>query len=85
MFVNVEITLASQRNVLVVPTQAVIFENNKNTVYKIVRTKAIPVDVKTGLTNENITEVAKGLKEGDTVVTAGMNNLSDSTTVSIIK
>ncbi len=85
MFVNVEITLASQQNVLVVPTQAVIFENSKNTVYKIVDKKAIPVDVKIGLTNENITEITGGLKEGDTVVTAGMNNLSDSTTVSIIK
>ncbi len=85
MFVNVDITLASQQNVLVVPTQAVIFENNKNAVYKIVNKKAIPVDVKIGLTNENITEIANGLKEGDTVVTAGMNNLSDSTTVSIIK
>ncbi len=85
MFVNVDITLASQQNVLVVPTQAVIFENNKNTVYKIVDKKALLVDVKTGLTNENITEIIKGLKEGDTVVTAGMNNLSDSTTVSIIK
>ncbi len=85
MFVNVDITLASQKNVLVVPTTAVIFENNKNTIYKIVNKKAIPVEVKIGLTNENITEIVKGLKEGDTVVTAGMNNLSDSTAVSIIK
>ncbi len=85
MFVNVDITLASQQNVLVVPTQAVIFENNKNTIYKIINKKAIPVDVKIGLTNENLTEILNGLKEGDTVVTSGMNNLSDSTTVSIIK
>jgi multidrug efflux pump subunit AcrA (membrane-fusion protein) len=83
--VNVDITLASQKNVLVVPTGAVIFENDKNIVYKIVAKRAIPVDVKIGLTNENITEIAKGLEEGDTVVTAGMNNLSDSTKVSIIK
>ncbi len=85
MFVNVDITLASQKNVLVVPTQAMIFENDKNIVYKIVDKKAVAVDVKVGLTNENSTEITNGLQEGDTVVTAGMNNLSDSTTVSIIK
>lgn len=85
MFVNVDITLASQKNVLVVPTQAMIFENDKNVVFKIVDNKAVSVDVKTGLTNENSTEITSGLKEGDTVVTAGMNNLSDSTAVSIIK
>ena len=85
MFVNVDITLASQKNVLVVPTGAVIFENDKNVVYKITDKKAIPVNVKIGLTNENITEITNGLNEGDTVVTAGMNNLSDSTKVSIIK
>ena len=85
MFVNVDITLASQQNVPVVPTQAVIFENDKNVVYKVVDKKAIPVDVKIGLTNEYFTEITNGLKDGDTIVTAGMNNLSDSTTVSIIK
>ncbi len=85
MFVNVDISLASQKNVLVVPTEAVIFESNKNVVYKIVDNRAIPVNVKVGLTNENITEITRGLKEQDTVVTAGMNNLSDSTRVSIIK
>jgi len=85
MFINVDITLASQKNVLVVPTQTVIFENNKDIVYKIVGNKAISVDVKTGLSNENIIQITSGLKQGDTVVTAGMNNLSDSTSVSIIK
>jgi len=85
MFINVDITLASQKNVLVVPAQAVIFENNKNIVYKIVGKNAISVDVNTGLSNENIIQITSGLKEGDTVVTAGMNNLSDSTSVSIIK
>ncbi len=85
MFVNVDITLASQKNVLVVPTQAVIFENSRNVVYKIINKRAIPENVKIGLTNENITEITNGLQQGDTVVTAGMNNLSDSTKVSIIK
>ncbi len=85
MFINIDITLASQKNVLVVPTQTVIFENNKNIVYKIVGKKAISVDVSTGLSNENIIQITSGLKQGDTVVTAGMNNLSDSTSVSIIK
>lgn len=85
MFVKVDLTLASQKNVLVIPTDAVVFTNDKDIVYKIVNNIAIPVDVTIGLTNENITEITRGLKEGDVVVTAGMNNLSDSTAVSIIR
>ena len=85
MFVNVDITLASQKNVTVIPTSAVIYENDKNVVYKVVDNKAFAVDVQTGLTNENVTEVTSGLKEGEIIVIAGMNNLSDSTEVTIIK
>jgi RND family efflux transporter MFP subunit len=85
MFVNVDVTLASQRNVLVVPTDAVIYTNNKNIVFKIVSKRAFQADVTIGLSNENVTEITKGLKEGETIVTAGMNNLADSTEVSIIQ
>jgi RND family efflux transporter MFP subunit len=85
MFVNVDITLASRKNVTVVPTAAVIFENDKNVVYRIVDNKAFAVNVQIGLSNENVTEITSGLNEGDTIVIAGMNNLSDSTEVTVIK
>ncbi len=85
MFVNVDVTLATQNDVLVVPTEAVIFTNSNNIVYKIVGKKAVPVNVTVGLSNEDVTEINRGLNDGDTIVTAGMNNLSDSTEVSIIK
>lgn len=85
MFVNVDVTLASKKDVIVVPTEAVVYTNENNVVFKIVNRKAIPVNVKVGLNNENVIEIIQGLKEGDTIVTEGMNNLSDSTEVSIIK
>lgn len=85
MFVNVDVTLASQKNVLVVPTEAVVYKNDRNVVFKIVDKRAFPVEVKIGLSNENVTEITGGLNESETIVTEGMNNLSDSTKVSIIK
>ncbi len=85
MFVNVDVTLASQKDVIIIPTEAVVYANDKNIVFKVVNKMAIPVDVKVGLSNENVTEITDGLKEGETIVTEGMNNLSDSTEVSIIK
>ena len=62
MFVNVDVVLESQKDVLVVPTQAVIFSNSQNTLYKIENNVAIPVQVKIGLTNENITEITNRFK-----------------------
>ena len=85
MFVNVDVTLEAQNDVLVVPTSAVIYTNNKSLVYKIVNNEAFGVEIKPGISNDNYTEVLGGLNEGDMVVTAGTNNLQDSTKVSIVK
>ncbi len=86
MFVRVDVTLDSQKGVLVVPTKAIVFTNNQNIVYTVNNNNiAVPVDVKVGLSTENITEVVNGLHEGQKIVTEGMNNLRDSSKVSIVK
>ena len=85
MFVNVDVTLASHKDVLLIPTKALVFVNDKNVVFKIIDKRAFSVDVATGLSNDNVTEITKGLDIGETIVTEGMNNLSDSTRVNIIE
>lgn len=85
MFVNVDVPLASQKDVIVVPTESVVYTSNKNVIFKVVDNRAISVDVKVGLSNENVTEITEGLKEGETIITEGMNNLSDSTKISIVQ
>ncbi len=85
MFVSADVVLESHKDVLIVPTTSIIFTNNRNIVFTVDNNIATSVDVQLGLSNEKNTEVAKGLRNGETIVTQGMNNLSDSTEVSILK
>lgn len=85
MFVNVEVILNSKQNVLVIPTSAISTSNQKNEVFIIKGDRSYPVEVTTGINDEIFTEILSGLNEGDTIATIGMNNLQDSTKVSIVK
>ncbi len=85
MFVSVDVVLNSLNDVLVIPTPAITFTNNKNIVYIIKNNQAFPVEINVGITNQNNSEVTSGLSEGETIVTMGMNNLQDSSKVSIVK
>jgi len=72
MTANAEILLDEHKGVLTVPENAVIYDSQKNTVVEIPDksqkdgVRRIPVTV--GLSNGSVTEVIKGLKEGDQVV-----------------
>jgi RND family efflux transporter MFP subunit len=85
MFVSVDVVLNSQNDVLIIPTPAITFNNNKNIVYRIKNNQAFPVEINTGISNQNNTEVISGLSQGDMIVIMGMNNLQDSSKVSIVK
>ena len=85
MFVSADVVLNSMNDVLIIPTPAITFSNDKNIVYIIKSNQAFPVEIQIGISNQNMTEVLSGLKEGDTIVTMGMNNLQDSSKVSIVK
>ncbi len=53
MFVSVDVVLNSQNDVLIIPTPAITFNNNKNIVYRIKNNQAFPVEINTGITNQN--------------------------------
>ena len=59
-------------NVLTVPENAVIYDNQKNTTVEIPdksqKEGKRKIPVKVGLSNGSVTEIASGLKEGDRVV-----------------
>lgn len=84
MFVKVDVILQSKENVIAVPNSAISYLSDKNIVYVVKDGLAFSKNVKVGLKNENYTEVKSGLSEGETIVTRGMNNLKDSTAVSIV-
>jgi HlyD family secretion protein len=72
MTANAEILLDEHKGVLMVPENAVTYDNQKNASVEIPDksqkegTRKLAVVV--GLSNGSVTEITSGLKEGDTVV-----------------
>lgn len=62
-----QIIAGVRKNVLVVPNQAVKWKNGKYIVYKVIGNKVVEVPVVVGWSDDEFTEIVKGLKEGDKV------------------
>ncbi len=89
---NLTIIQASAQNVLLVPSQAVYKQNDKQYVdiYTVPATEKInpqdiskyikQVEVTTGISNYNYIEIKSGLKEGDVVIASNTGKLNTLTT-----
>ena len=85
MFARVNVSLGEEER-LVVPDYAVIKQRGTNNRYVYILNKDNTVSytkIKTGKRFDNVYEILEGLKEGDTVVTAGHSNLLDKATVKV--
>src|SRR5438105_5230972 len=75
-FVNVVLTLGTQNQAVVVPSQAVQIGQDKSFVYVVKADMTVETrTVKTGTTIENMTVIDDGLKPGEQVVTDGQLRL----------
>ncbi len=75
-FVNVVLTLGTENQAIVVPSQAVQAGQDKSFVYVVKADSTVEVrTVKTGATIDNMTEIQDGLKPGEQVVTDGQLRL----------
>ena len=75
-FVNVVLTLGTENQGIVVPSQAVQAGQDKSFVYVVKSDSTVEVrTVKTGSTIDNMTLIADGLKPGEQVVTDGQLRL----------
>ena len=75
-FVNIVLTLGTESQAIVVPSQAVQSGQDKSFVYVVKADMTVEVrTVKTGTTIENMTVVEDGLKPGEQVVTDGQLRL----------
>lgn len=68
MSADVEIVTGETKDVLVVPSLAIIEKGTEKIVYVVEDGKAKQRKVKTGLFNWNFTEIKEGLKEGEKVI-----------------
>src|SRR5260370_11495167 len=75
-FVNVVLTLGTQNQAIVVPSQAVQIGQDKSFVYVVKADNTVEMrTVKTGTTVNNMTVIDDGLKPGEQVVTDGQLSL----------
>lgn len=86
-YVSVQLEVDRREAVLVVPKDAVLYDNGVAVVYRVEEevpegeTKAVKVSrrvpVALGLSDPSLTEVVGGLQEGDRIVTVGQGSLRD--------
>jgi membrane fusion protein, macrolide-specific efflux system len=68
MSANVNIVVDERDNVLMVPNRAVRAQGRQKLATVLFEGQQMQVPVQTGLSNDTMTEITSGLKEGDTVV-----------------
>lgn len=77
MITKVKTTVERKDNILIVPNQSIVSENNIHYVYVAKENIVSKNSVRLGLSNDKVTEVIEGIVEGDKVVIEGQNLLSD--------
>jgi HlyD family secretion protein len=85
MFARVSFPFAKRENVLVVPNSAVVTETGVDYIFVVADGTLRKIVIQTGISDESITEVTAGLKEGSSVVTEGQSFLNDGEKVTIAR
>ena len=86
MSADVEVLVDRVRDLLIVPSQAVMEKSEGRSAFVIQKGKAVLTHVKTGRYNWNFTEVTEGIKERDVVITnPDAPGLVDGSRVKLIK
>jgi RND family efflux transporter MFP subunit len=84
MFGRIQVVYDTRPDVLLVPKEAVIEEDETASVYVVQGGQAFRKSVERGYADSRHYEILSGLAVGDTVITAGQTSLRDSTKVGVI-
>lgn len=84
MFGRIEVVYDQRADALTIPRVALLEDEGEPAVFVVRDGKAVRAPVQLGYTNGEIAEVRKGLKEGDSVVTAGKVAIRDGSLVQVI-
>ncbi|OAV71449.1 Efflux pump periplasmic linker BepF [Bacteroidales bacterium Barb4] len=82
-FLSIEITKREIEGALAVPSESIIPEMGKNTVFLYKGGIAMPAEIITGIRSESHVQALEGLHPGDTVITTGVMQLRTGMKVSI--
>ncbi|MCF6766463.1 efflux RND transporter periplasmic adaptor subunit [Thiotrichales bacterium 19S3-7] len=82
--VNVELVINTQKDVIIIPSEAVVYEDGKSYVYTVDDNKVNKVSVELGKeVGENDIIITTGIKVGDKIVSAGGNKLANGMQVKV--
>lgn len=84
MFTRVELKYDTHNNVITVPYQAVINQDNRQALYVVSEGNAERREVELGYRNGDMVEIRTGLNEGEQLVVRGQQNLKDQSLVEIV-
>ena len=83
MFGKVNLKSENQKTGIIIPASAIVGSSSQPQVYKVKNGKAVINSISIAQKMKNKTVVAKGLEEGDVIVTNGFINLFDNANVTI--
>jgi len=71
MFAEVHLVQKTEKDVIVIPVNAVLGRLNDRYVYTVKDGIARKIDVGVGIVGDNVVEITDGLKEGDSLIVVG--------------
>ncbi len=84
MFARVRVIYDVHQNAMLVPKDAILAEDRTSSVFVVRDSLVFRHEIKTGFVNTSHIEILEGVAVGDTVVTIGKGNLTDSTKVEMV-
>lgn len=85
LFSRLKIVLNEVENALVLPEEALIYQDSRFYVYKIEDGKVLLTEIKLGIKENGHVQVTEGLNNGEQVVLAGQIKLFDGAAVQVIE
>ncbi len=76
MFVKTKLVLSEREGAVMIPDETVSAQGRDMIVYKVEDGKAVRTVVKTGVRQQGKIEILEGLKEGDTIIQAGLQRIN---------
>lgn len=85
MFARGEIIYDQKAETIILPKQAVLYQNGQSIVFVVVDEKVERREITTGLTNDQTIEIIRGLQDGEVIATFGHDNLKNGDKIAIAR
>ena len=85
MFVRVSMGISGDNDVMMIPTEAVIPQQDSKSVWVVRSGRAHSVTVETGFRSDDMVEITSGLTPSDSVITTGVMQLKEGSLLTIEK